>query len=273
MSVLKLAKIINTNEVASRKFQEEKWRRGFGCEQCGSIKAWKHRKLKNGLQKYRCEDCKHVFSDQSQTLLRWNKLNLRKIGAVAHLCSSKLSIREVAKECEVSKRSAERLKKLVRTHNGKLYETFRPRKFSGIVEMDETKMSGEWFWGIWERSSGRAAVEFIPNRSEIILARTWAKYLEEDSTVMTDELASYYFHPRYFNHFSVNHSKYYVHPECPLIHTNSIEGLWRQLKRKIHHFCNGVKLEHIQSYINEYLYLKSYHQVKKPSFFPFYCRK
>lgn len=82
MSVLKLGKIINTKTKAARKFQEERWKQGFGCVECGSIRVWKHRKLKNGLQKYRCQDCHHVFSDQSTTILRWNKRRMDSVAVV-----------------------------------------------------------------------------------------------------------------------------------------------------------------------------------------------
>lgn len=99
------------------------------------------------------------------------------------------------------------------------------------------------------------------------------QYVEEHSTIMTDELASYMPHPRYFQHHAVKHCEYFVHPECKVIHTNRIEGLWAQIKRRIHHLCNGVKLEHIQSYIDELLYIKYHYLSTKPSFFPLYCKK
>ena len=146
MSILKLAKIIKTNEASVRKFQIERWRRGFGCVRCGSVRAWKHRKLKNGLQKYRCEDCKHVFSDQSTTVLRWNKLKLNQIAVVRHLSKAKLSIRDIAKEAEINKNTTERLCKKIRTLRAHFYHFNKPFQLRGIVEIDETVMKkGQWF--------------------------------------------------------------------------------------------------------------------------------
>ena len=271
MSILKLAKIINTNARAAQKFQTETWKRGFGCVQCGSIRAWKHRKLKNGLQKYRCEDCHHVFSDQSWTILRWNKARIDKVAVVNHL--PKMTVRELAKQSELNKNTVERLMRLIRKTKGKLYQAAGPPELAGVVEMDETMMAKQWFWGAIERKTGKAIVEMIPNRTETILSAKIWKYVKEESLIITDELKSYQPHPRFFGHATVNHSKEFVRTGCRAIHTNSIESLWRQLKRRINHACNGVKLEHIQDYINEYFYTKNYDQNLKPTFFPLCCRK
>lgn len=275
MSILKLAKLINTNERSAKKFREERWKRGFGCDKCGSIKAWKHRKLKNGLQKYRCEDCRHIFSDQSDTVLRWNKINIRKVAVINHFSHLSISIRELAKELDLNKNSVERLKSKIRKAKGNLYSSGSPPQLKGIIEMDETKIGGNWFLGGIERKHGRLTgfVEQIPARTEAILTSKIWKYIEEHATVMTDEWAGYYLHPRFFTHLTVNHSKEFVRSECRLIHTNNIENLWKQLKRKINHFCNGVKSKHVQEYINEYFYTKNYDQIQKPTFFPLYCQK
>lgn len=255
------------------KFQEERWKRGFGCVKCGSIKAWKHQRLKNGLQKYRCEDCGHVFSDQSTTILRWNKMEIRSVAIVNHLSSSNMSIRKIAKEAEISRNSVERLKGRIRKIKVEIYKSQAPPTLKGAIEMDETMIAKHWFWGARSRNTGEAVVEMVYDRSENTLNRKIWKHIEENSVIMTDEWGGYNPNPRFFKHYTVNHSKYFVHPECNLIHTNSIEGLWRQLKRKINHFCNGVKLEHIQDYINEYFYIKNYDELQKPTFFPLYCNK
>jgi len=273
MSILKLAKIINTKQRAARKFQSEAWKRGFGCPKCGSILAWKHRKLKNGLQKYRCEDCKHVFSDQSWTLLRWNKAGIDKVAVVNHLSRSNLDIREIAKQSELNKNTVAKLKEKLRKVRAEFHRATAPPQLSGIVEMDETKMGKDWYWGVISRKNNHAIVEKIPDRSEPILSSRIWKYVEEGSTIMTDELASYQPHPRYYQHFAVKHCEYFVHPECNLVHTNRIEGLWAQLKRKIERFCNNVNPEHIQEYINEYFYLKNHARNPNPTFFPLYCRR
>ena len=56
-------------------------------------------------------------------------------------------------------------------------------------------------------------------------AGTKQKYIAEGSTILTDEWRGYSPHPRFFNHYTVNHSKEFVHPHDRRIHTNTIEGL------------------------------------------------
>lgn len=274
MSLLKLAKIINTKESASRYFQKERWKRAFGCIRCGSIRAYKHRKLKNGLQKYRCEDCRHVFSDQSTTLLRWNKMDIRSVASIVHLHKRvhKLCIRDIAEEVEVNKNSVHRLTKRLRQMKSMFYHALSPKQLRGTIEMDETRIAKGWYWGAIERTTGRAIVEYVCDRSETMLSSKIWKYIHPgESTVITDEWRGYILHPRWFTHYTVNHSKSFVHPECNAIHTNTIEGLWKQLKRTIHHFCNGIASYNIQDSINAYFYSKFHEQFQKPSFFPLYC--
>jgi transposase-like protein len=273
MSILKLAKIINTQEKAAKAFQKERWHRGFGCLRCGSIKVWKHRRLKNGLQKYRCEDCKHVFSDQSTTILKWNKVRIEKLAVVNHLSKTNMGIREIAKESELNKETICSLKARLRNIRGEMYQSIMPKQLSGVIEMDETMIGKKWFWGAIERKQRNIIIERVPARTEEILtAKIW-KYVEEESLLITDEWRGYNPDARFYNHWTVNHSKTFVDPHCRKIHTNTIEGLWAQLKRKIDRMCNGVKPENISDYINEYFYLKNCSQNKNPTFFPLYCDK
>lgn len=268
MSLIKIAKIINSNMQASKAFRKERWNRGFGCVKCGSIKVWKHRKLKNGLQKYQCQDCKHIFSDQSTTVLRYNKLKINKIAVVNHLSKTdKLSCKDISLEAEISLKSTFKLKKKIRIFHSKVYQQLKPKQLSGIVEADETYFNGKWYFGMIERDTNRAIVQYIPDRSSFTLEKRIWSNLEEYSTIITDEWKGYMLHPKYFQHFRVNHSKYFVHPKFRAIHTNRIEGLWAQLKRRINRFYNGVKSENIQDYINQIL-LKNYSQTKNLTFFP-----
>jgi len=269
MSLLKLSKVINSNNAAAKRFQKERWSRGFGCVRCGSIKAYKHRKLRNGLQKYRCEDCKHVFSDQSTTPLRYNKVKIKKVAIVTHLSkTNKLSCKDIGFAAEISTKTSFKLKRKIRTFHSDTFKKLKPKQLSGVVEADETYFNGNWYFGMIERKTGRAIVEYIPDRSSLTLeSRVWSQ-LEELSTIITDEWKGYTINRRFFQHFTVNHSKYFVHPKFKAIHTNQIEGLWSQLKRRINRFYNGVKDSNLQDYINEILLLKNHCQSSNLTFFP-----
>lgn len=271
MSLLRLAHIIKSPAHAAKKFRSECWKRGFGCPRCGCIDCWKHGKLKNGLRKYRCRTCRHVFSDQSATPLKWNKVRMDRVAAVSYLHELPVSIRSCAEEAEISKGAAERLRCILRRTKGKLYVQGRPAQLSGVIEMDETKIAKEWFWGGIERKTNLPIIEPVTNRSETVLSSKIWKYVAEGSTVITDEWRGYQLHPRFFRHLTVNHSQSFVHPRCRKIHTNRIEGFWKQIKRTINHRCNGVAFHNILDYIHDDLYRKSYPQSEKASFFPLSC--
>lgn len=271
MSLLKLSKVINTRNKAIKRFQSERWQRGFGCVRCGSIKAYRHRRLKNGLQKYRCEDCGHVFSDQSTTVLKWNKITMEKVAVIAYESTSLHTIATMAEDSELSVPTILRLRKKIRICRGNLYQSMAPPQLRNVVEMDETKIGGRWFWGAIERHGKGIIVEKIANRSEATMSSKIWKYVEEDSLIITDELASYNPHPRFYRHAAVCHSREFVREGTGWVHTNNIESLWKQLKRTINHFCNGIKLEHIPSYIQEYLYTRNYNHSSNAIFFPLCC--
>jgi transposase-like protein len=188
MSLIKIAKIINSNVQVSRAFRQERWSRGFGCVKCGSIKCWKHRKLKNGLQKYQCQDCKHVFSDQSTTVLRYNKVSIKKIAVINHLSKAdKLSCKDISLESEVSLKSTFNLTKKIRLYHSKVFQELQPKQLSGLVEADETCINGTWYFGMIERDTNRAIVQYIPDRSSFTLERRIWSNLQEHSTIITDE--------------------------------------------------------------------------------------
>lgn len=276
MSIVKLSKIVNSRKVAMKRFQTERWKKigRTACVQCGSIKIWKHRKLKNGLQKYQCQDCRHVFSDQSTTHLRWNKVKIEKVAIVLELANYKNTVTDLAKQAELSSKTAYKLRQLIRKVKAKLWLQMPKPMLSGIVEADETKISGKWLWGAIDRNNpSNVKLEFIPNRSEfVIMSKVW-KHIEENSTVMTDQLPSYNLPRNYYQHFSVNHSKSFVHPECKIIHTNTMEGAWGNIKRILDRFHNHVELHNILDYIYDDQYSKFHRKSKLPVFFPLYCDK
>lgn len=273
MSLLRLARTIKSPQHAAKKFQAECWKRGFGCPRCGCIACWRHGWLKNGLRKYRCNGCKHVFSDQSVTALKWNKVRIDRVAAVRYLHGFLVSIRDSAEEAEIGKNAADRLRRVLRKTQGELFVAMRPKQLSGVIEMDETKIAKRWFWGGIERQTNLPIIEPVTNRSETLLSAKIWKYVHEGSTVITDEWRGYQLHPRFFRHFTVNHSQSFVHPQCKNIHTNRIEGFWRQVKRTINHRCNGVAFHNVLEYIHDDLYSKNRPPSEKASFFPLSCLK
>jgi len=71
------------------------------------------------------------------------------------------------------------------------------------------------------------------------------------AVVYTDEASGY--NPltqRGYQHERVNHSaKVYVSGD---VHTNTIEGVWSLVKRRISGVYHSVSTKHLQGYLNEY---------------------
>ena len=83
---------------------------------------------------------------------------------------------------------------------------------------------------------------------------------------MTDELRSYNRLPEVgYKHETVNHGgKEYVRG---IVHTNSIEGFWSQLKRSVNGTFHHVSSQHLQQYVNEF----SYRYNRRKSETPMFC--
>lgn len=268
MNYIRLSKLIAKQSRAVQKFHEERWRRGFGCIRCGSIKCWKHGKLKNGLNKYRCKDCGRVFSDQSGTALAWMKSKLESWLIVWEESYFKATCRDTAKKAGIDKDTAWRLLMNCRKLKSQLVEA--PLSLKGKIEIDETKLNGKWYLGLIERKTQRTLIVELNDRSEDeICGYVWRKVDNEESIIYHDGFSSY--NPLLdwgYAHYMVNHSKHFVDPQNPSVHTNTIEGLWKHLKRKINALHIGVSDRFRKLYIDEFLYQKNYKPAQNPSFFP-----
>ncbi|KAF7670543.1 hypothetical protein CDIK_4573 [Cucumispora dikerogammari] len=76
--------------------------------------------------------------------------------------------------------------------------------------------------------------ELVKNKNPDILHYILKRLVRLESTVITDEWKGYSGIDKVFSrHLKINHSKYFVDPVNPLIHTQGIESLWGRLKRYI----------------------------------------
>ena len=114
-----------------------------------------------------------------------------------------------------------------------------------IVEVDETKLTKRkgnvgrvpetiWCVGGICRVHKKFFYELAKKRSADILHGILKRHVRLESTVITDEWKGYSGIDKVFSrHLKINHSKYFVDPVNPLIHTQGIESLWGRLKRYI----------------------------------------
>lgn len=76
--------------------------------------------------------------------------------------------------------------------------------------------------------------------------------VEENSAIITDESGIYSRLKKEYPHERVNHSaKEYVRG---IIHTNTIEGFWGQMKRSIDGTYHCVSPKYLQLYVNEFVF-------------------
>jgi hypothetical protein len=59
-----------------------------------------------------------------------------------------------------------------------------------------------------------------------------------------------------YKHALINHSKNFLNPTDPDIHTQNIERLWRSAKRRNKIQC-GTHRHHLRGYIDEFLFRRS----------------
>lgn len=137
---------------------------------------------------------------------------------------------------------------------------------NGIVEIDETYIGGkgtnrahEWradvkkevVWGAVERK-GKTYLKHVLSAEKFTLLKELKEHVDTKAHIMSDETGTYrYLYDfGYFNHFSVNHSMKEF--GRGLVHNNTIEGVWSQLKRGITGVYRHVSREYLQDYVNEY---------------------
>lgn len=153
-----------------------------------------------------------------------------------------------------------------------LANSLEERKIGGrnkIVEIDEAHLCSrknfkgrillseqEWIFGGICRESKESFLVRVPDRKQSTLIPLIKKYVDMDSTIITDSAKVYKCleSEGYCAHYSVCHKKYFVDPKNPCVHTNNIERLWRGVKMCVKSFGPGM----VESYLGKYLYFQSF---------------
>ncbi|KAI1693171.1 ISXO2-like transposase domain-containing protein [Ditylenchus destructor] len=163
-----------------------------------------------------------------------------------------------------------------------MYFIANPIKIGGqgvIVELDETFISHNKYWrgrnldletgrtntcvfGGIERGTKKMFLVPVPDVTKETLWHYIDKYVEKGSYIMTDGLRSYggldNWDVKNFQHDVVLHKYYFVDPENPWIHTNSIESTWQKFKHEQIKNKYGTKEELFTSYIDEFIWKRQF---------------
>lgn len=217
----------------------------------------------NGRKCYACAWCGHQIHPLADTIFHKSSTKLTDwFYAIFLMSQSKngVAAKEIERHLGVTYKTAWRMQKQIRTL---MKQDGDP--LNGTVEVDETYIGGKQPGKRGRRAAGKTAVlgmvqrkgrvkaTIIPNVKARTLLPMVAKAIQTGTTVYTDEMAAYRWLQRMgYSHGHVSHgTKVYVRG---IIHTNTIEGFWPQLKRSIHGTYHSVSRKHLQSYVDEFAF-------------------
>ena len=284
-SVISLTSYFTSDEKCKQAIIESRW--GVGKEQdvvcpyCGKH----HCKMsKNG--RFHCTECNKNFSCLVGTIFENTKLPLIKWFLAMYFISSHkkgISSYQLARNVEVTQNTAWYMLQKIRL----LYPQSDAEAFEGTIECDEVYIGGKEKWkhqsmrtphtqgrstktktpvfGMMERSeieNEKGEFEFmsyvramvVDNTNRDTILPIISQFVEDGSTVLTDELNSYnQLAAMGYNHKICNHGalQFVVDGET---YTNNIEGFWSHFRRMIVGCYHDVSDEHLQQYIDEAVY-------------------
>lgn len=229
---------------------------------------------------YSCQFCGHRVHPMVGTIFEDSATSLRLWFYAMYLMASTrcgISAKQIERELGVTYKTAWRMTYRIRSLLGQDED----EPLSGTVEVDETFIGGKpragqvrtrqqvgrWasdrktpFVGAAQRG-GRVHAQVIPSRSAAAIMPILRTKVLPASTVYSDEWKSYRALGREgYEHRRVNHSQgIYVDG---VVHTNTIEGFWALLKGGLSGVYHSVSTEHLQSYLDEYVFRYNNREIK-----------
>ena len=242
------------------------------CQNCR--RPTKHHRIK-ARKVYGCDFCGHQISPTANTIFHKSSTPLRLWFYTIYLMAQTrggISAKQIERETGVTYKTAWRMCKLIRS---RLDE--RSNLFSGEVEIDESYFGGKRkgkrgrgaegktpVVGLAQRKGHLKAV-IVPNVKSKTVTPIITETVRSGTTIYTDELGTYNRLRRMgYRHSRIMHSaKVYVMGN---VHTNTIEGFWSLVKRRIsgvYHHCSAKYLQH---YVNEYAFRYNHREDTRPLF-------
>jgi len=268
-SIFEVISKFNSEEKCIKHLERIRWPKGLQCPHCDAKRIMTFTaEGKTGKERhlYECIECHYQYSVTVGTIFHDSHLPLVKwFLAIYMICSAKKGIAatQLQRELEIgSYKTAWYM-----AHRIRLAMRDDPqfcRKYSGVVEIDETYIGGKQSGprgravsnkvpvvGMKERTSGKIRLKAIQDASKRTLADFIRKNVEPGSEMHTDEFSSYlWLDSSEFAHKSVNHSKAYVSKDG--IHVNGVENVWSLFKRGIMGVFHKVSEKYLPLYLDEF---------------------
>ncbi|HKU18281.1 MAG TPA: IS1595 family transposase [Candidatus Saccharimonadales bacterium] len=229
------------------------------CPRCGVIDTKFYRV--RGRKCYACKHCGYQLHPLAQTIFHKSDTPLTSWFYVMYQVSvakNGVSAKEIVRHLGVGYKTAHRMLHKIRSlmqQGGDM--------LSGIVEIDETYIGGKHKhkYGYSKKQAVFGAVERAGHIKATHVRSTGARVLlpliEEKITpgaqVYSDEYRAYStLERRGYPHATVTHSSFeWANGDT---HTNTIEGFWGQLKRSISGTYHCVSPQHLQAYVDEFVF-------------------
>lgn len=271
-SLVDLAMKYDSREKCLDLLESLRWPDGPACPRCGHSEAYRihERRL------YECKSCRHQYSATSGTVMHNTRLSLTKwIMGAALLANARkgVSACQMARDLHVTYKTAwylgHRLRRAMR-------ESEWLKKFSGVVEVDETYLGGKARGGKRGRGAGNKTPVFgarerngkvrlnaVPNVSYKALRQSLHQYVSPDAKmVVADEWPSYNQLAAEFTMARINHQREYVRG---IVHTQGIESVWAIVKRQFHGTHHKMSQKYLPLYLSEIDY--RFNHRKEPGLF------
>jgi transposase len=255
----------NDDVCLQRLFIEQHGSDSFTCPNCGVVDS-KFYKLKD-RKCYSCVNCRFQLHPTAGTIFHKSETPLTKWFFALYLFSvskNGVSAKELERQLRVTYKCAYRIGKQIRTLMAQNSD-----KLSGVIEIDETYIGGRrklssrydnktTVVGMTERKGKAVAhVGYADASTAVPMLDTYA---EKGSIIYSDDSRIYHRVKRFYEHDRVNHSaKQYVKG---LVHTNSIEGFWSQLKRSLDGTYHAVSPQQLQRYVDQFVFSYNHRDVQ-----------
>lgn len=226
---------------------------------CGAARPWRSERP-NGCRLYTCRACRRKWSDLKGTIFERSRTPLSKwffaLYEVAH--GPGISARHLQERLAVSYKTAWRMLYRIRRA---LHQDQLRLVLTGVVEADETYLGGRRKGPRGRGARGKTPVVGLAQRSGPLVALTLPdvsrqslhasirSHVRPGARLVTDEWHGYSrLRSRGYRHHRVAHEETYVRGQK---HTNTVEGFWSLLKRRIRAIHTQVSQKYLDYYLAE----------------------